>query len=369
MQLVATTGALNWVHIAQTIGSRSPKQCRERYHQNLKPSLVHEPITAEEGAQIEYLVETMGKKWADIARRLHGRSDNAVKNWYNGSMNRRRRLEMQKKRSSPRGEPEVLDGRAPLRSMQHRPLTINSQAHFSNNHYVRPGQQSPVYSEQLSRAGSVEAPPSLVSDSQGSPYSRGQQSPSVELPPLAMPSAAGRRPSLPMVQVGQGSFYPESDQQARFAQEPKYSRQSYYHPYERPTRSRDGMDDRGMPLQPWGQPAPYRLGTQTAQVDSRPQSAAYGYPSSAPVDPRLAESHSRPVSAYQYQPAAYTDMQSRPATAYQPSQTTFVSRYEPRQYPAPSYPLERPQSQYEAPAAPKPAEKPANRMNIASLLA
>jgi hypothetical protein len=36
VQLVHTQGALNWVRIAQLIGSRSPKQCRERYHQTLK---------------------------------------------------------------------------------------------------------------------------------------------------------------------------------------------------------------------------------------------------------------------------------------------------------------------------------------------
>ena len=33
----------------------------------------------------------MGKKWAEIARRLGNRSDNAVKNWWNGSQNRKKR--------------------------------------------------------------------------------------------------------------------------------------------------------------------------------------------------------------------------------------------------------------------------------------
>ncbi|KAF9870855.1 myb-like DNA-binding domain-containing protein [Colletotrichum karsti] len=91
MQLVSDQGPLNWVRIAQALGTRTPKQCRERFHQNLKPTLNHDPITAEEGAQIELLVLEIGKRWAEIARRLHGRSDNAVKNWWNGSQNRRKR--------------------------------------------------------------------------------------------------------------------------------------------------------------------------------------------------------------------------------------------------------------------------------------
>ncbi|KAL6249058.1 hypothetical protein RBB50_004121 [Rhinocladiella similis] len=91
LRLVKTQGPNNWVRISQHMQHRSPKQCRERYHQNLKPSLNHEPISTEEGELIEELVGEMGKRWAEIARRLGNRSDNAVKNWWNGSMNRRRR--------------------------------------------------------------------------------------------------------------------------------------------------------------------------------------------------------------------------------------------------------------------------------------
>lgn len=96
MRLVATQGPLNWVRISQQLGTRTPKQCRERYHQNLKPNLNHEPISPEEGLLIEQLVREIGKRWAEIARRLNNRSDNAVKNWWNGNQNRRRRMDRRK---------------------------------------------------------------------------------------------------------------------------------------------------------------------------------------------------------------------------------------------------------------------------------
>ncbi|EER29358.1 hypothetical protein D8B26_008167 [Coccidioides posadasii str. Silveira] len=107
LQLVRTQGPNNWVRISQHMKYRSPKQCRERFHQNLKPSLNHDPITPEEGLMIERMVNEMGKRWAEIARRLGNRSDNAVKNWWNGSMNRKKR------RLAPTREPasRIFNGR------------------------------------------------------------------------------------------------------------------------------------------------------------------------------------------------------------------------------------------------------------------
>lgn len=121
LHFINEEGPQNWVAIAQEVGGRSAKQCRERYHQNLKPGLNHSPISEEEAKYILDQVAARGPRWAEISRELkNNRSDNAVKNWWNGYFNRTKRLQAREKATA--------EGRASASSS--RPTTSDTQHPF-----------------------------------------------------------------------------------------------------------------------------------------------------------------------------------------------------------------------------------------------
>lgn len=84
--LVATVqelGVDKWAMVAERLGTRTAKQCRERWNNHADPSINKDPFTDEENARILDMYRKFGSKWSEMARHLPGRPDNRIKNHYN----------------------------------------------------------------------------------------------------------------------------------------------------------------------------------------------------------------------------------------------------------------------------------------------
>ncbi len=79
----------NWNVIAASLPGRTGKQCRERWLNHLRPNIRKGNWTEDEDKIILREQRRIGNKWAEIARLLPGRSDNAVKNRYYSVLTRK----------------------------------------------------------------------------------------------------------------------------------------------------------------------------------------------------------------------------------------------------------------------------------------
>jgi hypothetical protein len=91
---------LNWRVIANFMGNRSPRQCRERYKNYLAPTVRVDPWSPEEETLLLEKFREMGPKWAQMTEFFPDRTAVSIKNHYAKISQHRTEDE--------RGEPEPL---------------------------------------------------------------------------------------------------------------------------------------------------------------------------------------------------------------------------------------------------------------------